>query len=532
MKKKLMLLLMGLFTLVSCEKDIYEDGNDRMEIEQYSPVLDNGVMKLSGKVSLSGEFRRETAKVGFCVTEYTEEMGNYGFANGDIFLNGYMASPFDAYLHWVSGGEYGYSDGYLWADEIGTDGSFSVSFVPQQKQYMCIAFAINVLDEKGSSYDSKYQVLSTKPFFFTGEATAQLELVHSMLRNFRLTFIGDQDLEVGLCWSATNPFPNVEDVCETGYWDYSNSETGTIVSAEFENLDFGDNERVYLRGYLKKYISDYSSNSESYKMVYSNVIEFSTKDLEVNINSKEDLQNFIKSMYVCRDSVNNQYEDRRYDIWNNFYGKINVNYEAQKVDWLDYIRSNEYGDSAYFEIPVVNCTIAGKGVIPYINTISESGKISDMTLLDCWKNYGILENVDSSAIGTNYGTVKGGNRNDFSYNSGTISGATYVWIGSNRGQLLNSNHIYVGENYGLVQGCKEVYGTRTYDEYEWTEILNRMVGNNCSEGRIINCSLVPDEDNSNLICGENQGYIENCLPDSACCENNYGVIKHSTSEGN
>ena len=499
MKKNIIFLLIGLFTLVSCEKEIYEDGNSNLYVEQSSPVQETGGMKLSAQISFSRDFNPETTKVGFYIAEYTSsmsEMMNYVPETMEGIVIG-------AYLSLMEGSDnddfFGeFDETVTWVDEIKKDGSFETLYVPQMKQYVCIAFAMNILDK-----DDEFQILSSKPFFFTGEATAHLDLVSLYPYEFELSFSNDADLEVGLCWSGTNTSPNVEDECIQGYWDRYPSELDTIVVAKFDGyelnqyFEYNDFDVVYVRGYVKKYLENTTSNYESCKMIYTDVIELQVKNKEsvFEINSKEDLQKFISMMSA------NDY------MWDRFYGKVNFNYAPQKMDWAI---PSEIGDTVYYEIPVVNCTITGKGIIPYVSTVSESGKISGMTLLSCYRNYGILENVSNSAVQSNYGT---------------ISNSAYIRIDSNSGNLQNSQNVYVNNNYGLVKRCIDAYGT-IIEEYGTNE-LNRMVYVNQSAGKIIESSIKNnDEINSHLICAVNYGYIENCLPNTSCCANNYGIVKN------
>ena len=213
MKKNILILLMGLFMLVSCEEEIYENLNTTMSVEQYAPKQGNGVVMLSGKVAIPQEFNRETAKVGFYVREFTKDMNN----SLEWLFDDYVA--IDAYRALMNGeqmGSYYDNEQILWVDGMNSDGTFETSFRPQLKQYVCFAFAINALQWE----NSECQVLSSKPFFFTGEATPQLKLVDSFTHRFDLTFSGESGIEVGLCWSATNVQPNVEDACIHGGYKY------------------------------------------------------------------------------------------------------------------------------------------------------------------------------------------------------------------------------------------------------------------------------------------------------------------------
>lgn len=507
MVKKIMLLLVGMFVLVSCEKEIYEGGTPSMTIEQYSPVMENGVMTLRGKISIPNEFNRKTVKAGFYVSKFSSYMNDYI----DNLLDDYqVVDAYKSLLYEEDNGEWYNDSKFFWIDRINADGTYVMPFVPQLEQYVCIAFVINALDVNNDNL----QVLQSDPFFFKGEATAQLELTEPLLHRFELTFIADFDCEIGLCWSASNQLPNMEDNC-IHRGSYANEYGEQILSSSmsFERLNFGDNEVVYLRGYVQKRIDDSSnSNILGYRTIYSNVIEFRPKDLIVEINSKED---FVKSMFFCSDPVNEDY--RNYyigdDIFKTFRGKIHFNYEVQKEDWLDISRTEEYGDSIYWDIPKVNCTITGKGFIPNVSTISKSGIIKGMSLGRCYTNYGLLENVQTSEIDENRGSIKGG---------------VYISIGSNYGQLIDSKNVYVNYNMGLVKDCKDVYGGIETDEYgNVYRGRSRMVETNGSEGNIINCTIENNNvENNYLICETNCGYMENCLPNPFCCANNYGIIKN------
>lgn len=533
-KKNTLILLIGLFVLVSCEKDIYENTNT-MSVEQYSPRQENGVMMLSGKVTIPQEFNRETAKVGFYVREFTKDMNN----SLEWLFDEYVAV--DAYQALMNGeqfaGYYG-DDKILWVDGMNNDGTFETSFRPQLKQYVCFAFAINALQWE----NSECQVLSSKPFFFTGEATPQLKLVDSFAHRFELTFSGESGIEVGLCWSATNVQPNVEDACIHGDYRYGYSMNNVI----FDCLDFADNDVVYLRGYVQKRIAnDNYSEGTSYKMIYSNVVEFRPKECVVTINSKSDLQDFINSMYVYRyDGYADYYYEYHGDrMWKIFHGKINFNYTVQKEDWIDEHIPAEYGPR-YLEVPEIHCLIVGHegGVIPYVSSVSKSGMIKGMTVEVCDENHGILENLQNSFIGKNYGVVRGGDQCMFRENRGMVTGVSHVVIdsnygnvlasenvdvGSNYGDLLDSKYVYVSSNYGLVQGCKDAYSLKESEGscYNMVRVNNRG-------GRIIDCIIEHQVSVGTVcyICNTNYGYIENSGPNIYCCNYNYGVIKNLYDE--
>ena len=460
MKKNVLLGLMGLFLLVACEKEIHENKNTNMTIEQYSPIQENGVMTLLGKVSIPEEFGRETAKVGFYVKEFSSDMNNdlKRLLDEQMVVDAYQALMNDEH-----------NDEYLWVDEVNADGTFEVSCIPQLKQYVCIAFAINAMTDGTSNY----QVLTSKPFFFTGEATARLEFTNPLGHQFKLTFSSEPNIEVGVCWSATNRLPNIEDnPVRENYNGVYNEQTITSDSVTFKNLDFGDNDVVYLRGYVQKSIKDGSStNSTSYKIIYSNVIEIRPKELVVEINSEEDVEEFMNLMYK-KDSWGIHEGSK---IWNQFRGKIVFNYEVGYSDWPYSVREDNVVDQV---IPNINCTITGKGTLPYITMVSEKGVIKGMNVEKIVKNYGIV----SETMG--------------------------VEITSNYGRLTDTQNVYVYNNYGLIENCM-------------SPLKYSMIIYNQSEGRIIDC-----ETNSGIICEANYGYMENCLPDDRCCSSNYGVIKN------
>ena len=535
MKKNILFLFIGLFVLVSCEKDIYENENASISIEQHTPMLENGEMKLSASVGLPKSFNNSTTKYGFVVTEFTSDMNNGGgYITYDSWVDDLVVTE---YMSLISNDEEThYFSGYnvIWVDDIASDGSFHASFFSHKKQYMCLAFALNALDIK-DYWDGKFQLLKSKWSFFTGEASAKLEMKNPFGHQFELTYSDEENIEVGICWSATNAMPNIEDECVTGDYrpnDYTNN-TSSLATATFldSRFNFGNNEVVYLRGYVKMPVGgSWNSSSESAQVVYSNVIELRPKNLVVEINSKEDMQAFINSMYICRDSINGLYEYRGYEMWDSYHGKINFNYEVQKSDWIDPQEMSGNSDTTYIRIPIINGSIIGKGVIPTVERISETGFIQGMTLSECWDNYGLLENVHNSYINHNYGSISGSNQSEIGENKGTITNATYVNVNSNYGKLTNSQNVYVDSNYGLVQNCKDVYGTKVYDEW-YTHEWNKIVNTNKPEGSIINCTIENNNTgNTYLICGTNYGYMENCLPNRYCCENNHGVIKNPYNE--
>lgn len=517
MKKNILLLLMGMFVLISCEEEIYENVSTTMTVEQYAPKKENGVMKLSGKVSMPQEFSRETAKVGFYVREFTSDMNN---RLEWLFEEYYVI---DAYRALMNGEQGNYYDGqFLWVDAINGDGTFEKSFSSELKQYVCFAFAINAVSED----DYNCQVLGSKPFFFSGEGAVRLELENPLFHQFKLTFSSESDVEVGLCWSATNAQPNVEDcIGSSDFWGiYSNSVT-------FDVLDFGDNDVVYLRGYIQKRIVDNnSSDGTSYKIIYSNVIELRPKELVVNINTKEDLQNFINLICMYEDF----YNMHDINIWNVFRGKINFNYEVQKEDWIDEQRTAEYGRTMYLEIPYLHCSIVGSkgGVIPYISNVSKSGMIKGMTVERCDYNHGTLENLQNSFVSTNNGEIKGASHLVVDSNQGTITESSYVEIDSNYGKLLNSKNVFVESNNGLVQGCKDAYGTKESEGGGYDTYWCNMVYTNKADGRIMNC-IIENPSYAGIlrvdcyVCNTNYGYIENSGPEAFCCTYNYGIIKSS-----
>ena len=512
MKKNILLLLMGLFVLVSCEEEIYENISTSMTVEQYAPKQANGVVILSGKVSVPQEFSRETAKVGFWVREFTSDMNN---RLEWLFEEYNVISAYRALMNGEQSGNY-YDGQFLWVDAINGDGTFEKSFSPALKQYVCFAFVINAVSED----DYNCQVLGSKSFFFSGEGAVQLKLVDPFFHNFEINFSSEMDIrECGLCWSSTNKQPTVEDVYISTGW--------TI----FDSVDFGDNDVVYLRGYIMKYISNTNNlKGESYKISYSNVIEFRPKEQVIDINSKYDLQDFINSMYY------NGYTGQ--ERWNVFRGKINFNYAVQKEDWVDEQRTAEYGRTMYSEIPYLHCSIVGNkgGVIPYISNVSKSGMIKGMTVERCDENHGTLENLQNSFVSINYGEIKGASHVEVDSNQGTITESSYVEIDSNYGKLLNSKNVFVESNNGLVQGCKDAYGTKESEGGGYDTYWCNMVYTNKADGRIMNCVIEYPSYAGILrvdcyVCNTNYGYMENCLPNSSCCIYNYGVIKNEVEGG-
>lgn len=572
MKKNILLLLLVMVALVSCEKDIFNESNKQMTIEQFSPEWVNGAMKLSGRINLPAEFNRETAKVGFYVAEYNKNMSEYGdyiLSEGDVFA---------AYRYHIIGNV---DDGFYyedlnefhWVDEIKSDGTFEISFVTQIKQYICIAFAVNFLESDVYELNFNAQLLQSKPFFFTGEASVQLEQINSVLNQFRLTFTPDEEIRnVGLCWSSTNPLPHLEDDRMEGYVNYGSN------VVDFDRIDFGDQNVVYVRGYIQKTIEQdgnyWNDEGEAYKVIYSNVLEIRPKEIALIINTKEEFQSFINSLYVCTDTINNSYDYRGDDWWRSFKGRMQINYAVEKVDWLDKERLEYNGDSTYLSIPELNGTIEGKGVIPEIYTVNKSGVVKGMSVLYCRANSGLMENVQNVTLDenngeikganqltlstnygllqnvqnvsldenngeikegnqlttyTNNGQIEGGNQITITNNQGTANDLNNVTINSNYSSLTNSKSIYVYSNYGLVQKCTDVLGTVTEDGS--TTSRNYLVFSNRQNGKMIDCNIeTQNADNTYMICYYNYGYMENCLPNSSCCEFNYGVIKNPYSE--
>jgi len=515
-KMNLLLLFLLLSVCTACKKDIYEGNIPLMSIEQFSPVMENGVVKLSGKVSLPKELNRETAKVGFFVRRLTTDMRD--IFDGEFWSGG--SSPYDAYLDFKSGYEYNNNEtSYLWVDQVSADGTFSVPFVPQMQQYMCVAFVLNVLDDTGY-YNTGCQILNSEPYFFTAEATVKLELVDPLRNEFRLTHSGgDMSMDIGLCWSYTHTLPDMEDY---GMVSYFVQETDSVT---FDYIDFGNNETVYLRGFARTYIDGYH---DSYKVIYSDVLEFHPKEQVVDIHSKEDLHAFLASMYEYQEDA---YGTGRYEyfgdkIWEIYHGQIKFHYEVKDSDWVDPISMQQ----GYFPIRMIqtlNATLQGSGVLPGIRTVSESGKVIGMSLPNCDVNNGVLENVDGCSLQNNNGRIEGGSYLDIFESKGVISSASYIHVTNNYGEVLDSDHISIDRNYGFVHDCKEVYGDEGYYYY------NSMVEYNQSEGRIVNCSISEfSEGYNHLICRVNYGYMENCLPDSACCTNNHGVIQNPPTNGN
>ena len=569
MKKNILLLLLVMVALVSCEKDIFNESNKQMTIEQFSPERVDGVMKLSGRVNLPAEFNRETAKVGFYVAEYNKNTAEYGY-----YLSSDMV--YEAYRYHMTGNVddgyyYDYLDEIYWADDINSDGTFEISFETQIKQYVCIAFAVNFLESDVYGWDYSAQLLQSKPYFFTGEASAQLVQTNPVLNQFRLTFTQDEEIHTaGLCWSPTNPLPNLEDDRMENYVYDSNV-------SDFNLIGFGDYDVVYVRGYIQKRIEDngnyWNDKGEAYKVIYSNVLEIRPKEVKMVINTKEEFQSFINSLYVCTDSINNYYEYRGNEWWSSFKGHMQINYAVEQADWLDksYL---EYGDSVYLHIPELNGTIEGKGVIPEIYTVSKSGAVKGMSVAYCRANSGLMENVQNVSVDenngeikganqltlstnygllqdiqhgyiednngeikegtlvtiyTNNGQIEGGNQITITNNQGTANNLNNASVNSNYGSLTNSKNIYVHNNYGLVQKCTDVLGTVT--ENGSTYIRNYLVHFNQQNGKMIDCNIEnQDADNTYMICYYNYGYMENCLPNSSCCDFNYGVIKNPYSE--
>lgn len=534
MKKNILFMLFGLFVLVSCEKDIFNDSDKLMTIEQFSPVLENGAMKLSGRVNLPAELNRETVKVGFYVTEYNKEMFDYegGVLHEDRVYWAYHylmgGSSEDGFVS-SNGAYYEDNNEFYWVDEIASDGTFEVSFMSQMKQYICIAFAVNALDYNPHAWCYHLQLLQSKPYFFTGEETAKLELINPMFNEFRLSFSQPEDQynehNAGLCWSATDKEPDLEDNRFENYANYNDSNF-----VDFDWIDFGDHDVVYVRGYVKNYFQDdYQNEVESYKVIYSNVIEIRPKELKYVINSKEEFQEFINSLYVFWDPVNNYYNYRGDEWWRSFRGRIQFNYAVEKTDWLDrpYLESYWGGDSTYLRIPELNGTIEGKGVIPEIYKVNEQGVVKGMTVLRCDENYGKLENLQGLTLSSNYGEVKGGKLTEISTNRGQIIGVDHVRVETNYGSLTASEKVYVNYNHGLVQDCTDVVG-KVVSEGGWEHDYNTMVVYNQKLGKMIDCSIATQNaDSTYVVCYYNYGYMENCLPESSSCVNNYGIIKKS-----
>ena len=569
MKKNILILLLVMVALVSCEKDIFNESNKEMTIEQFSPERVDGVMKLSGRVNLPAEFNRETAKVGFYVAEYNKNTAEYGY-----YLSSDMV--YEAYRYHMTGNVddgyyYDYLDEIYWADDINSDGTFEISFETQIKQYVCIAFAVNFLESDVYGWDYSAQLLQSKPYFFTGEASAQLVQTNPVLNHFRLTFTQDEEIHTaGLCWSPTNPLPNLEDDRMENYVYDSNV-------SDFNLIGFGDYDVVYVRGYIQKRIEDngnyWNDKGEAYKVIYSNVLEIRPKEVKMVINTKEEFQSFINSLYVCTDSINNYYEYRGNEWWSSFKGHMQINYAVEQADWLDksYL---EYGDSVYLHIPELNGTIEGKGVIPEIYTVSKSGAVKGMSVAYCRANSGLMENVQNVSLDenngeirganqltlstnygllqdiqhgyiednngeikegtlvtiyTNNGQIEGGNQITITNNQGTANNLNNASVNSNYGSLTNSKNIYVHNNYGLVQKCTDVLGTVT--ENGSTYNRNYLVHFNQQNGKMIDCNIEnQDADNTYMICYYNYGYMENCFPNSSCCDFNYGIIKNPYSE--
>lgn len=482
-----LLMFVSVLLYTSCESEINDDLS-MITLEQFAPVQsENGDIILSAKVSLPAVFNRETAKVGFYIQEYDEYTDDYieeSVENVAYYYGRYLSGDYD-YSEFES-------NGYRFADEIASDGNFTVSFSPELKQYVCVAFAFNLLPSSDEYYgDGIYrgQSVCSKTYYFSGTTTARLELIDVLSNEFKLSFnpsLGGDYYDIGFCYSLTNPLPMIEDSI-VGGGSRSRAVDGEGNYTAY--LDFGDVDLVYLRGYYKRQIQDNDNDGESYDMIYSNVIEFRPKEQVVNINSKTDFDSFVSSAYSA-------YEDDYYyhssSIWNIYRGKINFGYNVQKEDWLSGVLGT---DSTYYSIPNVLCTIEGQGTLPYVEEVSETGKIKGMTLNDCYRNYGTLENMQSAVV---------------SYNYGCISNSANIRVSYNYGALLESKNIYVGTNKGLVQEC--IGG-----------LYSAMIADNSSNGKIIGCSV---DSTTQIVCTYNYGYMENCLPDSVCCRYNYGIIKN------
>lgn len=490
-------ILLGLLLLPSCESDIYESNDSGMLIEQYSPVKNGNEMKLTGNVSLPKASNLDNVKVGFFIAEYQE---GYDWE----YYSSVAESAVGRYNELLVGVENYYEGQYIWADELDTNGNFSASFVPQMKQYVCVGFAFNILERYADDGTIKTsQSVVSRPFFFAGEASITLEEYEAWGHGFKVTYNKTDGVDMDICWSATNKLPNIDDSHIDVTVGASRSSSDSLSTVIVSGLDFGDNDVVYVRAVLQQYINDYSSNSVSYKTIYSNVIEFHPYEQVKEINSKDEIQ----SLFI------NANGDETQSLWDLYRGKLIFNYEVQKHDWL---RSPE-DTTNYFYIDRLRCTVQGKGKLPYIYNVEKSATIKGMDVPRCDRNYGIIEETKSSYI---------------SMNEGQILNSTNVYIDYNYGELLNSTNVYVNDNNGLVQGCTDIQETNPNPDYDYYgEIMNRMVYNNQSLGKIIDCKLVNDTINSSMICGINYGYIENCTPDSVCCENNYGVIKGASNAG-
>lgn len=439
--KNRLLLMIGLWLgcmLTACEEEI-KVPNNQITVEQFTPIQKGNKYVFSGRVNFPKGLDHEVVKVGFWISGRSEyDNGNYENAI-DAFtdLPYYPDELYYYYERWLTGETedfWGDSHPDYWVEEIASDGSFTLELNLEPKQYMCKAFAMNIV--VGGEYDSYYnkiQIAQSKPFYFSGNVSGvSLQLDNMLDNSFLVTVMDESNVqEVGICWSETETIPDVEDNPERGYIHESESSI---------SLPFNEEDVVYLRAYALYHIQDaYSSEGESYRIVYSDVLEYHPKEQVFEVNSPVDMKKLI------------QYNSSA------FRGKIIFNYAPNLSDW------------DYSDFYTVNCSIIGKGVVK-VHEISSSGYLEGVTLSSDigTQNYGILKNINGSLYA----------------NYGQIIDSDSIEVENNIGTIQNCKRVSINHNYGLIQNCRDnlsieqIYDDGNFETGTFTNYTGYWSGDN------------------------------------------------------
>ena len=457
-------LLLLFFT--SCEKEIFSFSGS-VEVEQHAPEPMTGFFKLSASVKNMNHWDKDKCVAGFVVEKIEQ-------GNADSYLELDMEHVYYVY-HYRDDAS---SDAtYLWVEDVNSDISFEIDFSPSNNMYVCKAFILNFLKEEAKDYSSFYssgselqnavQLIESEPCFFSGSDAidVKLQLTNALTNEFvvKTNFEEDsRDGTKGICWSATNEMPTIDDYI---YEVYS-------YGSDTLRLGLGNVEEdvIYLRAFNKQEI-----DASSTKVVYSDVLKYDRTEHIVEINTKDDLDNLFMSSCFSY----------------GYRGTILFNYAPIEDDWS--------GIEVYFE-PIDCSLISNADTRGHIRTnrIGEHGYIKGFSLSSSsWsdiENGGTLDDVEIDEVFVNKGRVK---------NSANLV------MSKNEGELIDCVNIIVDQNYGLIQNCTNTvasYKNWMY-HYDYWYGNNVMVNENKSSGVIINCT-----GDMSYVCRTNEGYMENCYP--------------------
>ncbi len=392
MKEYFVIGILALLSLnfYSCDKieDILLEESDDMlycdySVELYKPKSNpDCVYTLSAKFSDLDLFNKETMKVGFYIQEYDYTPHNGTYTPGPSIESDWILNDT---IH------------YKWVDEIAENGMFSYSFLPVNKQYFCKAC---VLEELG---DGTMMLVQSKPFMFQGNVQMSIALKDTLCNGFALDINRNQIQknikEMGFCWSPSGT-PLIQDHRQIGAY------------TTFRNFDFGDCDRIYIRGYIL---------FEDGVVNYSSVMEYNPKDFVVHIYDREDI------LKIKGDDNEQTIRD------------ISM-FKGHMIFHVDMLPK----DKDAFATPL-NCKVEGNGHKIYISSVGEYGHVDNAIIGYCYqwdmRNHGKMTNCYFESSTHVFNEVKG------------YIGQSRGWVRQNRGIIEDCEGLTVSTNQGVVKDC-------------------------------------------------------------------------------